>query len=25
MSIAYAILRSKGVKIGKSDLFPTGL
>ena len=25
MSIAYAILRSKGVKIGKSDLFSTGL
>ena len=25
MSIAYAILRAKGVKIGKTDLFPTGL
>jgi uncharacterized protein len=25
MSMAYAILRSKGVQIGKADLFPTGL
>ena len=25
MSMAYAILRSKGVPIGKLDLFPTGL